>query len=74
MNRGTPDRSHTADDERTAGRRFGDPTQAFIIWGERAWPPDPGEAETLASALCDVFGSGYFESFLTLVQARGEPS
>ena len=48
----------------------GDPTQAFIVWGERPWPPDPGEAETLASALCDVFGSGYFESFLALVQAK----
>ncbi len=48
----------------------GDPTQAFIVWGERAWPPDSSEAETLASALCDVFGSGYFESFLALVQAK----
>ena len=48
----------------------GEPTQAFIVWGERPWPPNPSEAETLASALCDVFGSGYFESFLALVQAK----
>jgi hypothetical protein len=48
----------------------GEPTQAFVVWGERLWPPDPREAEALASTLCDVFGSGYFEPFLALVQAK----
>jgi len=48
----------------------GEPRQAFIVWGENSWPPDTREAEALASALCDVFGSGYFEPFLALVQAK----
>jgi hypothetical protein len=46
------------------------PDQAFVVWGERFWPPDPHEAEALANALCEVFGAGYFEPFLALVQAR----
>ena len=46
------------------------PLQAFIVWGESPWPPDPREAETLADAICDVFGSGYFESILALIQAK----
>lgn len=46
------------------------PDQAFVVWGERSWPPDPSEAEALANALCEVFGAGYFEPFLALVQAR----
>jgi hypothetical protein len=46
------------------------PRQAFIVWGESPWPPDPDEAETLADALCQVFGSGYFESILALIQAK----
>jgi hypothetical protein len=45
------------------------PVQAFIVWGENPWPPDPVEAEALVSALCDVFGSRYFESFLALITA-----
>jgi hypothetical protein len=48
----------------------GVPDQAFIVWGERPWPPDTGEAEALASTLCEVFGSGYFEPFRALVQAK----
>jgi hypothetical protein len=48
----------------------GEPSQAFIIWGERPWPPDTREAEALANILCDVFGAGYFEPFLALVQAK----
>jgi hypothetical protein len=48
----------------------GEPSQAFIVWGERPWPPDMREAEALASTLCDVFGSGYLEAFLALVQAN----
>ena len=48
----------------------GNPKQAFIVWGERPWPPDTSEAEALASMLCDVFGSNYFEPFLSLVQAN----
>lgn len=43
--------------------------QAFVVWGENPWPPNPDEAEALVTALCDVFGSRYFESFLALVQA-----
>lgn len=46
------------------------PTQAFIVWGEHSWPPEPREAEALANALCEVFGAGYFEPFLALIQAR----
>lgn len=46
------------------------PRQAFIVWGESPWPPDPGEAETLADAICDVFGSRYFESILALIHAK----
>lgn len=46
------------------------PNQAFVVWGESAWPPNPLEAEALANALCDVFGAGYFEPFLALIQAR----
>ena len=46
------------------------PTQAFVVWGEQPWPPEPREAEALANALCEVFGAGYFEPFLALIQAR----
>ena len=38
--------------------------------GEQAWPPEPREAEALANALCEVFGAGYFEPFLALIQAK----
>ena len=38
----------------------GDPAQAFVVWGEYAWPPDEREAEALAGAFCDVLGSRYF--------------
>jgi len=46
------------------------PCQAFVVWGDRPWPPEPQETEALANALCDVFGSGYFEPFLALIQAK----
>jgi hypothetical protein len=46
------------------------PVQAFIVWGENSWPPDQREAETLAGALCDVLGAGYFESFIALLQSE----
>jgi hypothetical protein len=46
------------------------PNQAFVVWGERPWPPDPQETEALANALCEVFGAGYFEPFLALIQTR----
>jgi hypothetical protein len=46
------------------------PIKAFVVWGEHSWPPSPSEAEALASALCEVLGTGYFESFLALIQAR----
>lgn len=44
--------------------------QSFVVWGENPWPPDQHEAETLASALCDVLGAGYFESFIALLQSE----
>lgn len=50
--------------------KSGSPIQAFVVWGEQAWPPSPREAEALANALCDVLGSGYFEPFLAFIQAR----
>lgn len=46
------------------------PTQAFVVWGELPWPPEPREAEALSNALCEVFGAGYFEPFLALIQAK----
>lgn len=49
---------------------FDKPTRAFVVWGERPWPAEPREAEALANALCEVFGAGYFEPFLALIQAR----
>jgi len=45
------------------------PAQAFLVWGEHPWPPAEDEAEALATALCEVLGAGYFESFLALIQA-----
>ncbi|MBI5487040.1 MAG: DUF3883 domain-containing protein [Deltaproteobacteria bacterium] len=48
----------------------GDGPQAFVVWGENPWPPDQHEAETLAGALCDVLGAGYFESFIALLQSE----
>lgn len=48
----------------------GDKVQAFVVWGENSWPPDQHEAETLAGALCDVLGAGYFESFIALLQSE----
>ena len=48
----------------------GEPVQAFIVWQESTWPPTTLEAEALAGMLCEVFGSGYFEPFLALVQAK----
>ncbi|MFO0568027.1 MAG: DUF3883 domain-containing protein [Polyangiaceae bacterium] len=47
-----------------------DRVQAFVVWGEHAWPPGQHEAETLAGALCDVLGAGYFESFIALLQSE----
>jgi len=61
---------NTAEREAFVQFRKDAPVQAFVVWGENPWPPNPGEAEALVTALCDVFGSRYFESFLALVQAR----
>lgn len=41
-------------------------------WGENAWPPDPSEAEALATGITDLLGVGYFEPLLALLTA--EPS
>ena len=43
-----------------------------MVWGENPWPPDQHEAETLAGALCDVLGAGYFESFIALLQSESK--
>jgi Protein NO VEIN, C-terminal len=47
-----------------------DKMQTFVTWGENPWPPSQQEAEALSGALCDVLGAGYFEPFLTLIQAE----
>jgi hypothetical protein len=46
--------------------------KAFIVWGENPWPPNQHESETLAGALCDVLGAGYFESFIALLQSESK--
>lgn len=46
--------------------------QAFVVWGDNPWPPLEHEAEALAGALCEVFGAGYFESFLALAKAGSD--
>ena len=46
--------------------------KAFVVWGENPWPPTQHEAEVLAGALCDVLGSGYFESFIALLQSESK--
>jgi hypothetical protein len=63
-----------AADQRLAYVDLGDdgPTQALVVWGEHPWPPTEDEAEALATALCEILGAGYFESFLALIQA-GSP-
>jgi hypothetical protein len=42
---------------------------AFVRWSEHAWPPLEDDAEALATALGEVLGAGYFESFLALIRA-----
>jgi len=49
-----------------------DSAKAFVVWGENPWPPSQHEAEALAGALCDVLGSGYFESFIALLQSESK--
>ena len=49
-----------------------DTAKAFVVWGENPWPPSQPEAETLAGALCDVLGAGYFESFIALLQSESK--
>jgi hypothetical protein len=49
-----------------------DTAKAFVVWGENPWPPSQQEAETLAGALCDVLGAGYFESFIALLQSESK--
>jgi len=45
---------------------------ALVRWGENPWPPDPSEAEALATGITDLLGVGYFEPLLALLTA--EPS
>jgi hypothetical protein len=42
---------------------------AFVRWGENPWPPDPSEAEALATGIADLLGVGYFEPLLALLTA-----
>lgn len=42
---------------------------AFVRWGEHPWPPSEDDAESLATTFGEIFGAGYFESFLALIRA-----
>jgi hypothetical protein len=52
----------------------GDEMQAFVVWGENAWPPDTAESERLAQALCDCLEVPAFEAFHTLLTASSDES
>ncbi|MCB1001748.1 MAG: DUF3883 domain-containing protein [Acidimicrobiales bacterium] len=52
--------------------RAGKNLVAFVRWGENPWPPDPSEAEALATAITELLEVGYFEPLLALLTA--EPS
>lgn len=45
---------------------------AFVVWGERPWPPTPENSEALATALADLLQPGYFEAFLALITASSD--
>lgn len=45
---------------------------AFVRWGDNPWPPDPSEAEALATAITEVLDVGYFEPLLALLTAEPE--
>jgi hypothetical protein len=53
-------------------KRTSDGVVAFVRWGENPWPPDPSEAEALATGITDLLGVGYLEPLLALLTA--EPS
>lgn len=66
-------RELVAGGERQAfAERTSDGLVAFVRWGENPWPPDPSEAEALATGITDLLGVGYFEPLLALLTA--EPS
>lgn len=50
--------------------RTGRDLVAFVRWGENPWPPDPSEAEALATAITEVLEVGYFEPLLALLTAE----
>jgi hypothetical protein len=50
--------------------RSGDELVAFVRWGDNPWPPDPSEAEALATAITEVLEVGYFEPLLALLTAE----
>jgi hypothetical protein len=52
--------------------RSDDHLVAYVRWGENPWPPDPGEAEALATAITDLLEVGYFEPLLALLTAETE--
>lgn len=61
-------------DQRLAHVHIGEdgPAQVLVVWNEHPWPPGQDDAEALATALCDILGVGYFESFLALIQASSD--
>ena len=52
--------------------RSGEELVAFVRWGDNPWPPDPSEAEALATAITEVLEVGYFEPLLALLTAEPE--
>lgn len=48
----------------------GRPGHAFVAWSEKAWPPLPEDAQTLAMALADTLGVNTVETFLSFISAN----
>jgi Domain of unknown function (DUF3883) len=51
------------------GAAVGEDLHAFVVWGEAGWPPNPTEAEALATAFAEGLGATHFEAFLALASA-----
>ncbi len=50
------------------------PGCAFVQWGSHPWPSSPEEEERLAEAICQVFGTNWYEPFLAIVHATDKES
>jgi hypothetical protein len=50
--------------------RSGEHLVAFVRWSENPWPPDPSEAEAVATAITELLEVGYFEPLLALLAAE----